>query len=68
MLEKARMKGKKAVAAQPPDGEEYEDDGLCCTCGQQVGQQHNHGTGTGTRNGAPTSQGPGNGNTVKVKS
>jgi hypothetical protein len=44
MLEKARMKGKKNLAAQtttPAVGDEFEDDGLCCTCGQNVGQ-HNH--------------------------
>lgn len=52
MLEKARMKGKKGPlpAAAPSGGQqsptkneidEGEDDGLCCTCGQQVGQ-HNH--------------------------
>ena len=39
MLEKARMKGKKAGPVQ--EGE-FEDDGMCCTCGQQVGQQHDH--------------------------
>ena len=43
MLEKARMKGKKAVNPGPVEqgGEGEEDDGLCCTCGQKVGQ-HNH--------------------------
>jgi hypothetical protein len=43
MLEKARMKGKKTVTTQPPpaNGEEFDDDGLCCTCGQNVGQ-HSH--------------------------
>jgi hypothetical protein len=50
MLEKARMKGKKGlplnvsvkVHNDAGDGkEEYEDDGLCCTCGQQVGG-HSH--------------------------
>ena len=39
------MKGKKGAAAPPAqtnvDGE-FEEDGLCCTCGQQVGQQHHH--------------------------
>jgi len=53
MLEKARMKGKKGQptsnngsnvqGAAPVNGEEFEDDGVCCTCGQQVGQ-HNHST------------------------
>ena len=51
MLEKARMKGKKqplpatqpALAGNTVDEEfdDDEDDGLCCTCGQHVGQ-HNH--------------------------
>ena len=50
MLEKARMKGKKPVNPVNPvaatdqgvmgEGGD-EDDGLCCTCGQKVGQ-HNH--------------------------
>jgi hypothetical protein len=54
MLEKARMKGKKGQppansgnqnvqGAAPGTGEDFEDDGVCCTCGQQVGQ-HNHST------------------------
>ena len=48
MLEKARLKGKKGQTnSQSNTGrgggndEEFEDDGLCCTCGQKVGQ-HNH--------------------------
>lgn len=49
MLEKARMKGKKGALPNSQHGstgtneneEEYEDDGLCCTCGQKVGQ-HSH--------------------------
>ena len=44
------MKGKKGPLSapappgqEPPpkNGDDPEDDGLCCTCGQQVGQ-HNH--------------------------
>jgi len=76
MLEKARMKGKKSAnpvsAEQGADGEE--DDGLCCTCGQKVGQ-HNHvpatniatpaggtaGGGGGTAGTKDTGHGPGGG-------
>jgi hypothetical protein len=73
MLEKARMKGKKAVNPGPVeqggDAAGEEDDGLCCTCGQKVGQ-HNHvaaptgaggtagGGGGGTKD---AGQGPGGG-------
>jgi len=60
MLEKARMKGKKGQSASnngnqnvqgatSANGEEFEDDGVCCTCGQQVGQ-HNHSTPTPAAN------------------
>lgn len=46
MLEKARLKGKKGQTNSKSNSgggndEEIEDDGLCCTCGQKVGQ-HNH--------------------------
>ena len=48
MLEKARLKGKKGqpnsqsnAGGGGENDEEFEDDGLCCTCGQKVGQ-HNH--------------------------
>ena len=61
MLEKARLKGKKGGqpnASQPSGNgggnggdDEFEDDSLCCTCGQKVGQ-HSHvpaGSGGGTQ-------------------
>lgn len=51
MLEKARLKSKKGQSnnnsLQAGSGgaggndEDLDDDGLCCTCGQKVGQ-HNH--------------------------
>ena len=81
MLEKARMKGKKGTGTTGGSGgagggsgggtggvvEEVEDDGLCCTCGQKVGQ-HNHLTSTtstaGTTQQGIQSQGQGPG---KVK-
>jgi hypothetical protein len=63
MLEKARMKGKKGLSGTNKDGEkegEFEDDGLCCTCGQQVGQ-HNHGTHAGQQGGQQGNPGGGQG-------
>ena len=67
MLEKARMKGKKPVNPVSNTTEQggvdaEEDDGLCCTCGQKVGQ-HNHvptSTATGTAGGGTkdAAQGP----------
>jgi hypothetical protein len=65
MLEKARMKGKKTplpvTQSAAPGSEDYDDDELCCTCGQNVGQ-HNH---VPTPNAPMTqsAQGPGPGKT-----
>lgn len=66
MLEKARMKGKKGTGgvttqARGEAGEEFEDDGLCCTCGQQVGQQHNHVSGNNNTGGQKVNSGGGGG-------
>jgi hypothetical protein len=83
MLEKARLKGKKGqlnnsqqsggsggggnTGAGAGNDEEFEDDGLCCTCGQKVGQ-HNH---VPANNGQQKSlegvqgQGPGPGKQIK---
>jgi hypothetical protein len=69
MLEKARMKGKKpananAVATEQGGGDAgEEDDGLCCTCGQKVGQ-HNHVPATNT---ATPAGGTAGGGTVGTK-
>jgi hypothetical protein len=69
MLEKARMKGKKGPVTNTQSSAqnaEFDDEGVCCTCGQQVGQ-HSHvsagGTGQmqGVGSGHEQGQGPGRG-------
>jgi hypothetical protein len=59
----AQTSGPATVVSAETKESEFEDDGLCCTCGQQVGK-HNHAppSGGGTATGqAGQGHGPGKG-------